>query len=172
MWVFLSTLAGGLVALLGSVSTTYYVQRQALKAERRARATRAADDILAAVSALRDLSREPEMGPPGSPETLRYIEWSDKKESLVYRIQTQVLLLPMPDLRERLTFVALAMLHPSDLANFEGFTEMGSRYVLCAEATDCLGAYYRGEPLPPELSTTVRARAAIKEAMGLEEYRN
>jgi hypothetical protein len=39
MWVFLSTLAGGLVALLGSVSTTYYVQRQALKAERRARAT-------------------------------------------------------------------------------------------------------------------------------------
>jgi hypothetical protein len=83
MWTFLSTLAGGLIALLASVSTTYYIQRQVLKAERRARATRAADDILAAISELRDLPREPKAGSPGPDE------WSDKKVSLVNRIQTQ-----------------------------------------------------------------------------------
>ena len=33
MWTFLAALAGGLIALLASVSTTYYVQRQAIKAE-------------------------------------------------------------------------------------------------------------------------------------------
>ena len=49
MWTFLAALAGGLVAILGSVGTTYYVQRQAIQTERRARATRAADEILAAV---------------------------------------------------------------------------------------------------------------------------
>ena len=59
MWTFLAALAGGLVALLGSVGTTYYVQRQAIKTERRARTTRAADEILAAATALRVLPREP-----------------------------------------------------------------------------------------------------------------
>jgi hypothetical protein len=87
MWTFLSALAGGLIALLGSVVTTYYVQRQAARAERRARATRAADEIREAVTALHDLPREPEMGGPGSPKTMRYLEWYDKKRSLVYQIQ-------------------------------------------------------------------------------------
>ena len=96
MWAFLSTIAGGLVALLGSISTTFYVQRQALKTERRARASRAADEILAALGALRNLSAEPEMGPPDSPETLRWQEWGDKRESLVYRIETQALLISIP----------------------------------------------------------------------------
>jgi hypothetical protein len=60
------------------------------------------------------------------------------------------------------------MLHPGDLMSFEGFTELGGRHVLCDEALDCLGSYYRGEPLPPERSTTKRARAAIAEAYDLE----
>jgi hypothetical protein len=165
MWTFLSALAGGLIALLGSVGTTYYVQRQAVKVERRSRATRAADEIRAAVTALHDLPREPEMGGPGSPETMLYRDWSDKKESLVYQIRAQIILIPAKDMRERLSFVAQAMLHPDDLERYEGFSEQGARYVLCAEALDCLGAYYQGEPLPPERATTTRARAAIEEAM-------
>lgn len=59
MWTFLAALAGGLVALLGSATTTYYIQRQALQAERRARATRAADEILAAVTAASRLRSRP-----------------------------------------------------------------------------------------------------------------
>jgi hypothetical protein len=31
MWTFLNALAGGLIALLGSVGMTYYVQQQAVK---------------------------------------------------------------------------------------------------------------------------------------------
>jgi hypothetical protein len=169
MWAFLSTLAGGLIALLASVSTTYYVQQQAVKAERRARATRAADDILSAVSALRDLPEEPRIGPPGSPETRRYTEWYDQKIALAYRIQTQVLLIPTPDLRERLTFVAQAVLREHDLETFQGLRERGSRFALCREALNCLGAYYRGEPLPPELPIVPRARAAIEEGNALPE---
>jgi hypothetical protein len=69
----------------------------------------------------------------------------------------------MPDLRERLAFIADALLDPEDMRDFEGFSEMRSRYVLCREALDCLGAYYRGEPLPPERPTTTQARAAIRQ---------
>jgi hypothetical protein len=170
MWVFLSTLAGGLVALLGSVGTTFYVQRQALETERRARATRAADEILAAVGALRSLPREPKMGPLGSPETLKSLEWDDEKDSLLDRIEAQALLIPEKDLRERLAFISMALRHPSDLAGFAGFRETQARYYLCKEALDCLGAYYRGEPLPPERQTTKQARAAIEEA--ITEYRD
>lgn len=171
MWTFLAALAGGLVALLGSVVTTYYVQRQALQAERRARATRAADDILAAVTAIRELPGEPEMGPPGSAETAQWTEWYDTKASLVHRIQAQVLLIPIPDLRERLTFAAAAMLRDNDLLTFESLSEQRSRYALCREALNCLGAYYRGEPLPPELPVVPQARAAIKEADELQDER-
>jgi hypothetical protein len=128
MWTFLAALAGGLVAILGSVGTTYYVQRQAIQAERRARATRAADEILAAVTALRDLPKRPEEGALASVKDGRRAEWSDKKESLASRIQAQALLLLMPGLRERLTFVALANLNPVDLESFEGFTEIGARW--------------------------------------------
>jgi hypothetical protein len=162
MWTFLAALAGGLVALLGSATTTYYVQRQALQAERRARATRAADEILAAVTALRDLPGEPEMGPQGSSETARWTEWLDQKTSLAYRIQTQVLLIPVPDLRQRLTFVVQAIIRDHDLMEWKGLSEQGSRFALCAEALNCLGAYYRGEPMPPELPVIPQARAAIK----------
>jgi hypothetical protein len=164
MWTFLAALAGGLVAVLGSVVTSYYIQQQALKAERRARATRAADDILAAVTALRELPGEPEMGPPGSAETARWTDWYDTKALLVHRIQAQVLLIPVSNLRERLTFAAAAMLRDNDLLTFEGMSEQASRYALCKEALNCLGAYYRGEPLAPELPIISQARAAIKEA--------
>jgi hypothetical protein len=37
-----------LIALLGSVGTTFFVWQQAVKAERRARATQATNEILAA----------------------------------------------------------------------------------------------------------------------------
>jgi hypothetical protein len=47
------------------------------------------------------------------------------------------------------------MLHPVDLERYEGFSEQGARYALCAEALDCLGAYYQDESLPPERTTTV-----------------
>jgi hypothetical protein len=47
-------------------------------------------------------------------------------------------------------------------------SELEARYVLCAEALDCLGAYYQGEPLPPERATTTGARSAIAEAMDEE----
>jgi hypothetical protein len=168
MWTFLSALAGGLIALLGSVGTTYYVQQQAVKVERRARATRAADEIRAAVTALHGLPREPEMGAPGSPDMMRYQEWRDKKESLVYQIQAQAILIPAKDLRERLTFVARAMLQTYALERYESLSELQARYVLCAEALDCLGAYYQHEALPPERATTTGARSAIAEAMDEE----
>ena len=75
MWTFLAALAGGLVALLGSAGTTYYVQRQALNAERRARAAQAAEEILAAVTELRDVRPEPE------PETNQWQAWYEEKKS-------------------------------------------------------------------------------------------
>jgi hypothetical protein len=109
MWTFLAALAGGLVALLGSVGTTYYVQRQAIKAERRARANRAADEILATVTALRELPREP-MEPSNPADVERHRAWSDKKESLIYRILAQIVLIPMPEFQERLKSAAEAML--------------------------------------------------------------
>jgi hypothetical protein len=168
MWTFLAALAGGLVAILGSVGTTYYVQRQAIQTERRARATRAADEILAAVTALRDLPKRPDEGALASVKDGRRAEWSAKKESLASRIQAQALLLLMPGLRERLTFVALANLDPVDLESFEGFTEIGARYTLCGDALDCLGAYYRGDPLPPERSTVRRIREAVYGMWDLE----
>ena len=135
-----------------------------------ARATRAADEILATVGALRSLPREPKTGPPGSPETLKSLEWDDKKDSLLDRIEAQALLIPEKDLRERLAFIAMALRHPSDLAGFAGFRETQARYYLCMEALDCLGAYYRGEPLPAERQTTTQARAAIEDA--IIEYRD
>jgi hypothetical protein len=91
-----------------------------------------------------------------------------KKESLVYQIQAQAILIPTKDLRERLTFVARAMLQTYALERYEGLSELGARYVLCAEALDCLGAYYQGEPLSPERATTTGARSAIAEAMNEE----
>lgn len=93
MWTFLAALAGGLIALLGSGGTTYYMQRQAIKAERRARVTQAADEILAAVTALRELPRELEKGSPSSLEAERWTEWHDKKESLINRIMVQGILM-------------------------------------------------------------------------------
>lgn len=69
----------------------------------------------------------------------------------------------MPDLRERLTFIARAMFRDDDLLHFESLTERNSRYLLCREALDCLGAYYRGEPLPPAGSIISRARYAIEQ---------
>jgi len=165
MWTFLAALAGGLVALLGSVVTTYYVQRQAVRAERRARATRAADEILATVTALRELPGEP--ADPVDADRRR--EWSDKKESLIYRIMAQAVLIPMPGFQERLKSVTEAMLYSSELEAFVNFSEMGSRDVLCAEIIDCLGAYYQGKPLPPERKTTTRAREAIEQYIDLED---
>jgi hypothetical protein len=170
MWTFLAALAGGLVALLGSVGTTYYVQQQAIKAERRARATRAADEILAAATALRVLPREPVWESSDPAEADRHREWSDKMESLIYRIMAQAVLIPMPDFRERLKVAARAMLYSHDLQTFESFSEMGSRDVLCAEIVDCLGAFFQGRPLPPERKTTARARAAIEQALDLEDH--
>jgi hypothetical protein len=150
------------------VVTTYYVQRQAIKAERRARAIRAADEILAAVTALRELPREPtESSDPM--DTDRRREWSDKKESLIYRIMAQAVLISMPNFQERLKSTAEAMLYSSELETFESFSELGSRDVLCAEILDCLGAYYQGKPLPPERKTTTRARAAIEQVIDLED---
>ena len=49
----------------------------------------------------------------------------------------------MPDFQERLKFAAQAMLYSTDLATFEGFSEMRSRDVLCAEILECLAAYTR-----------------------------
>jgi hypothetical protein len=168
MWTFLAALAGGLIALLASVSTTYYVQRQAIKAERRTRATRAADEILAAVTALCELPREPtESSDPA--DANRRQAWSGKKESLIYRIMAQTLLIPMPDFQERVKFAAEAMLYSSELQTFESFSEMRSRDVLCAEILDCLGAYYQGKPLPSERKTTTRVRAVIEQTIDLED---
>jgi hypothetical protein len=164
MWTFLATLAGGLVALLGSVVTTYYVQRQAIEAERRARATRAADEIMTAVTALRDLPGEPE-----SAEPTRWTEWSNKKDSLIDQVEAQALILPSRDLRERLAFIVLALRDPEDLRDFAGWSEGGSRQILCKEAINYLGVFYRGEPLPPERPVILRARNAIEEGT---EYRN
>jgi hypothetical protein len=168
MWTFLAALAGGLIALLASVSTTYYVQRQAIKAERRARAIRAADEILAAVTALSELPREPtESSDPADAD--RRQAWRDKKESLIYRIMAQNVLIPMPDFQERVKVAAEAMLYSSELQTFESFSEMRSRDVLCAEILDCLGAYYQGKPLPSERKTTTRVRAVIEQTIDLED---
>jgi hypothetical protein len=88
------------------------------------------------------------MGPPGSVETNRYDEWSEKKKSLVLRIQSQVLLIPVPDLRERLTFAAEAMLHPADLMNFEGFTEGGIQILPLRRSTGLPWRILQGRAAP------------------------
>jgi hypothetical protein len=163
MWTFLAALAGGLVALLGSVGTTYYVQRQAIKAERRARATQAADEILAAVTALRELQNE-----PGATDT-RQPSWREKRESLIYRILAQVVLIPIPGFQERVKFAAEAMLYSSDFETFGSFSEVGTRDILCAEIIDCLGAYYQGRPMPPERKATTRVRAVVEQTIDLED---
>ena len=168
MWTFLAALAGGLVALLGSVVTTYYVQRQAVKAERRARATRAADEILAAVTALRELSREPaESSDPTDID--RRQAWSDKKESLIYRIMAQAVLIPRSGFQERLKFAAEPTLYASLTGGLGGITETEYREVFCTEVLDCLGAFYRGNPLPPVGKATTQARAVIEQFVDLED---
>jgi hypothetical protein len=172
MWTFLAALAGGLVALLGSVGTTYYVQRQAIRAERRARATKAADEILTAATALRGLPGRPRSQKPGpldAEEIARESEWDEKKESLIYRILAQTVLIPRVDFQERVKLAAEAMLYSSELKVVGSFSEIGARDVLCAEILDCLGAYYQDKPLPPERKTTTRVRVAIEQNLDLDD---
>lgn len=91
-----------------------------------------------------------------------------KKDSLLDHIEVQAILIPQKDLQERLTFIALALRHPSDLLGYAGLTEGQSRYYLCKEALESLAAFYQDEPLPPERKTTQEARQAIEEAIANE----
>jgi hypothetical protein len=94
------------------------------------------------VTELRDLRDEPD------PDSTHWRPWADEKKKLLNCILTQTLLIPMPDLRIRLRFATETLSRSGDLENLSGFSERGSMQVLCAEALDCLGAYFRGEPLP------------------------
>lgn len=171
MWTFLAALAGGLIALLGSAGTTWYIQRQAITAERRTRATRAADEILTAVTQLRELPGEPPKDPlsPGDHYAAQWRTWANKREALIYRIQSQLVLMPKPDFQERIKSAAEAMLLYVDLGNYANYSETGSRDVLCTEIIDCLGAFYQGKPLPPERKITTRMRTLIDQYMDLED---
>ena len=169
MWTFLAALAGGLIALLGSTGTTYYVQRQALRTERRARATKAADEILAAVTALRDLPREPAAGATDQEGIDLRHEWSDKKESLTYRIMAQAVLIPTSGFQERMKYAAEPMLYASLTGGLGSVSEIEYREIFCAETLDCLGAFYHGKPLPPERKATTRARIVMDQFIDVND---
>lgn len=150
-----STLLGGFLTILGGIATTIYVQFFTPSAERRAQSRQAANELLSILAEVRRTNHE---------------EWTDKKDSLLFRLYAQALLISSPEVREKLIFISNALDSHGALQAFENIPERWARAELPADGLNILGAYLRGErQLPQESNLMNRARSALEEAREILE---
>jgi hypothetical protein len=153
-----STLLGGFLTILGGIATTIYVQFLAPAAERRAQSRQAANELLSVLAEIRRTSDE---------------EWEHKKDSLVFRLYAQALLISSVEVREKLILISNALDSHGALPVFGSISVRWARIDLPVDGLNILGAYLRGErQLPPESNLMSRARSALEEAREINEEEN
>lgn len=140
-----ATLAGGAIALAGSIGSTIFVQSRVPVTEQRNRAQRAADQLIGELMKLQLLPAEPV---PAYGE--RSKAWRAQRSKMLTQISAQSLLLTSAELRERVTFIVNALVETDVMTHFSKVGERWARSELCRDATECIGSFLRGEKKLPQ----------------------
>jgi hypothetical protein len=142
-------------------------QRDAKDAERRDRdsaATSHLQETLASLLALdarpdesreieedrRDRSNRSRDDLPPEPEQATLDSWDRRHGDLVLAFQTASMDISDKILRSRLKRVTNALEYPYGPWDMARQAESSTRRIVCRHALECVGAYRRGDPLPPE----------------------
>jgi hypothetical protein len=87
----------------------------------------------------------------GSDEPSRRTEpdWENTRRDLLLQLATATQDLRQADLRSRMNQARRILTDHTAAWNMVGQPESRSRHIACTHALECIGAFRRGEPLPP-----------------------